>query len=114
MADPKSPPKPDKPKKAKLPKHVVRLQDADKNTLRFTARQAENGSATSFITHTVKGEDGRNHSKRGGTEKHANFEAAKNTVDSGVSRASKMGWVPRAKRVGKDAFNLDSLPTPKK
>ncbi len=107
--------KPKKEKKEKLPRHVVRLHDSEKNSLRFTAKQKANGSAISFATHTTREEDGKAKSVRGATANHASFDEAKASVEKGVAAAIKIGWVPRGgAKSTKDTFNLDSLPAPKK
>jgi len=104
-----------KEKKEKLPRYVVRLTDAEKNSLRFTAKQKPNGTAISFATHTVRDEEGKAKSDRGVTANHMNFDDAKIAVDKGASSATKIGWVPRGGKSSKgDVFDLNSLPTPKK
>jgi len=104
-----------KEKKDKLPRYIVRLTDAEKNSLRFTAKMKANGTAISFATHTVRDEEGKAKSDRGGTANHMSFEDAKSAVDKGATAATKIGWMPRGGKSSKgDVFDLDSLPTPKK
>jgi len=114
---PKEPKDPNKPKKEKLPRLIIRLTDADKNTLRFTAKQKSSGAAISFATHTVRDEEGKPSTTRGASANHLSFDDAKSAVDAGASAAVKMGWIPRggSKVTSKnDVFDLSSLPAPKK
>lgn len=114
---PKKEKDPNKPKKEKLPRLIIRLTDADKNTLRFTAKQKSSGAAISFATHTVRDEEGKPSTTRGASANHLSFDDAKSAVDAGASAAVKMGWIPRggSKTTSRnDVFDLSSLPAPKK
>lgn len=113
-ANPETAPKEKKEKKAKLPKIMVRLVDAQKNTLRFTAKQRADGTAISFATHSVRDAEGKPTRTKGANGTHPNLDEAKKAIEAGVEAAKKIGWSAKGKtvRISKDSFDLSNLPTP--
>jgi len=121
--------KPSAPDASAGPKSFgVTLKSGDgKESIRITGIRRKDGKAETFATHftgkTIKSKNKageeveRLKGDRGATRAHTSMEVAKIFVDELVSKLTKKGWGVQAKAgVGKkhvDAFDLDSLPSPK-
>jgi len=104
-------------KKAKGAAYGVRLVDAGGSELRFKANTGKTGQITSFVFYRLpKGANGKRPAgKRGATQTHTSFDAAKAAVDAAVAVAAKQGWTrpARAATSRTDSFDLKSIPAPK-
>ena len=94
----------------------VALRSGDKETLRIVAVFKKDGTATTYVIHSVKDPKGKPQNTRGGTEQHPTADAAKKAVERLAKEAEKRGWKRGARRAGfqakPDAFTVDNLPKP--
>lgn len=93
----------------------VTLTDANKNQLRVNANKLKTGQYNTFVQHILRGADGKvAETKRGASQTHADYNAARKAVDKLVESAETQGWVRRKGGFGgvvrKDEFTADALP----
>lgn len=85
--------------------------------LRIVVVFRRNGTANSFVIHSVKDAKGKNVNTRGASEAHDTADEARERAEELVEQAVKAGWRRSERRSGfaprPDAFSAAALPAPK-